>query len=252
MPITARNSARPGRFVSKDRPDADHHREDDEGQPLDDLHVFDLHSRRQAGQRFANAVHSKSAFRRAVRANGLALDRSDFRRGWHAPSGCPGSGSRCRATWLPASRAPWPDVDSLDRFWADWKQSARSISLFERATLSPRLFQSGRCCSSGFPISRHQNIGSPSPACIKRLKRPVVLGSASVDVLTSKAADRWRWNYIAPFRPKTAGIVFKSTATSCQKVQLLTYQTSSWTRRAYVVLLRPLTCQRPVRPGRVA
>ena len=29
---------------------------------------------------------------------------------------------------------------TIERFWADWKQSARSISLFEQATLSLQLF----------------------------------------------------------------------------------------------------------------
>src|ERR1700744_3876618 len=56
----------------------------------------------------------------------------------------------------------------------------------------------------------------------------------------------------APRPENTAGIVFSSTTMSCQIVQLFTYQTSSCTRLAYEMLLRPLTCQSPVRPGRIA
>jgi hypothetical protein len=59
--------------------------------------------------------------------------------------------------------------------------------------------------------------------------------------------DQW-----APRHENTAGIVFSSTTMSCQSVQLFTYQTSSCTRLAYEMLLRPLTCQSPVSPGRIA
>jgi hypothetical protein len=56
----------------------------------------------------------------------------------------------------------------------------------------------------------------------------------------------------APWQPRTAGMVLSRTTISFQIVQLFTYQTSICTRRAYEMLLRPLTCHRPVSPGRMA
>lgn len=49
--------------------------------------------------------------------------------------------------------------------------------------------------------------------------------------------------------PQTTPMVLKSRTMSCQRLQLRTYQESSWRRPLKLMSLRPLTCQRPVMPG---